>query len=120
MEPHDTFGPRLRPHFERPLLSLAFGVFHAHFTPLSTTSPLLSLSVLLPPRSSLPPYSGSTRHPDVPRRLLLTALMIGAKFLDDRFLSNRFYAEVGGVTLQELNAMEVAMLKRLGWRATVR
>lgn len=54
------------------------------------------------------------------RRLLLAALTVGAKFLDDRFLSNAYYARVGGVTLRELNAMEAELLRRLGWRATVR
>lgn len=39
-------------------------------------------------------------------RLLITAVMLAAKFFDDVYYTNSFYACVGGVTLQELNHLE--------------
>lgn len=43
-------------------------------------------------------------------RLLLTSLLISAKFFDDSFLNNSRYARVGGVKCQELNMLEVELL----------
>ena len=45
--------------------------------------------------------------------------MIGVKFLDDEYLSNKYYAEVGGVSLADLNKMEGILLEKLEWRAHV-
>jgi len=72
------------------------------------------------PRPSAGPRDAHPPPPPNPRRLFLTALVVGAKFLDDRYLSNGYYGRVGGVTLEEMNAMEAALLEKLGWRATVR
>eukprot|EP01066_Platyproteum_vivax_P015432 Platyproteum_vivax@DN6823_c0_g1_i1.p1 len=47
-------------------------------------------------------------------RLLATASMLAAKVYDDRFLLNSWYAEVGGVTVKELNFMEVNFLSDIG------
>lgn len=43
-------------------------------------------------------------------RMLLTCLMLTAKFYDDVHTTNAFYARMGGVTLQELNELEVSVL----------
>ena len=40
-------------------------------------------------------------------RLLITSLMLAAKFHDDIFYNNSFYAKLGGLPLQELNLLEV-------------
>lgn len=40
-------------------------------------------------------------------RVLLTCLMLCAKFYDDVHTTNAFYARMGGVTLKELNDLEV-------------
>jgi len=43
-------------------------------------------------------------------RLLLVSVMSSAKFLDDSYLNNAFYARIGGVHLKELNCLEVQFL----------
>lgn len=52
-------------------------------------------------------------------RLLLTSMMLAAKFNDDTFYANRYYAQVGGVTLKELNSLEVTLLQFLEWNVRV-
>jgi len=52
-------------------------------------------------------------------RLLLIASMIAAKFHDDTYYSNAYYAKVGGLKLKEVNALEAEMLKILDWNVTV-
>jgi hypothetical protein len=46
-------------------------------------------------------------------RVVLSALVVAAKFFDDCYYSNAFYAKVGGVKVSELNALEVAFLAEL-------
>eukprot|EP00928_Gymnodinium_smaydae_P054402 TRINITY_DN3817_c0_g2_i3.p1 TRINITY_DN3817_c0_g2~~TRINITY_DN3817_c0_g2_i3.p1 ORF type:complete len:871 (+),score=123.32 TRINITY_DN3817_c0_g2_i3:39-2615(+) len=48
-------------------------------------------------------------------RLMLTSLMLAVKYHDDVYYSNRYYAKVGGVTLQEMNRLEAAFLTRLSF-----
>ncbi|EXC36981.1 hypothetical protein L484_000801 [Morus notabilis] len=43
-------------------------------------------------------------------RLLITSVMLAAKFLDDATESNAYYAEVGGVSTEEMNELEMAFL----------
>ena len=52
-------------------------------------------------------------------RLLITGTMLACKFMDDRYFTNNYYAQVGGVSLQELNSLELELLCRLGYRAHV-
>lgn len=52
-------------------------------------------------------------------RLLVIAVMIAAKYLDDLFYDNRHYAKAGGMTTREVNVLEAAMLTALGWNAHV-
>lgn len=44
-------------------------------------------------------------------RLLLTGMVVAAKFHDDAFFTNRFYANIGGVDLQDMNRMEASFLE---------
>jgi hypothetical protein len=44
------------------------------------------------------------------QRLFLVAIMEAAKFLDDFYFSNKHWAEVGGITTQEINALELEFL----------
>lgn len=39
-------------------------------------------------------------------RLLITGVMLSAKFIDDHYFNNRYYAKVGGVPCSEINALE--------------
>lgn len=53
-------------------------------------------------------------------RLLITAIVIAAKLLDHRYFSNKYYAQVAGISsLREMNNLEVQMLKLLEYRIHV-
>mmetsp|Transcript_81105 Transcript_81105/g.204177 ORF Transcript_81105/g.204177 Transcript_81105/m.204177 type:complete len:286 (+) Transcript_81105:44-901(+) len=65
------------------------------------------------------------RHPNILvsplscHRLLITSMMLAAKFQDDVFYTNTFYAKVGGLKLEELNGLERKMLELLDHRLLV-
>ncbi|MCO5580778.1 hypothetical protein L7F22_034649 [Adiantum nelumboides] len=52
-------------------------------------------------------------------RLLITSVMVAAKFLDDSYYNNAYYGKVGGVSTQEMNRLELEFLFRLGFRLHV-
>ena len=52
-------------------------------------------------------------------RLVITAVMLAAKFMDDKYYNNAYYAKIGGVTTSELNHMELEMLRMLDYRTFV-
>jgi hypothetical protein len=52
-------------------------------------------------------------------RLIITTLVVAVKYFEDSHYSNRFYAEVGGISLQELNKLETAFLLFLKWDVDV-
>jgi len=52
-------------------------------------------------------------------RLLLTSAMTAAKFHDDLYASNEYFAQVGGIATNELNALEAEFLQALDWRLYV-
>lgn len=52
-------------------------------------------------------------------RLLITSIMLAAKFIDDAFYNNAYYAKVGGVTTSELNRLEIKFLFGLDFRLHV-
>jgi len=66
------------------------------------------------------------RHPEFVisnlsiHRLLVTSVMLAAKFFDDVYYSNAYYGKVGGVKTSELNALEAQFLKLIDWRLHVR
>eukprot|EP00474_Spongospora_subterranea_P010200 CRZ10658.1 hypothetical protein [Spongospora subterranea] len=43
-------------------------------------------------------------------RLLITSVMLAAKFFDDQYFNNAYYAKVGGVPCHEINSLEVEFL----------
>ncbi|XP_076942045.1 cyclin-P3-1-like, partial [Bidens hawaiensis] len=43
-------------------------------------------------------------------RLLITSIMLAAKFIDDAFFNNTYYAKVGGITRAEMNRLELKFL----------
>jgi len=49
------------------------------------------------------------------QRLFLISVMTAAKFLDDFYYSNKHWAEVGGLTTQEVNKLELEFLFRMGF-----
>jgi len=48
-------------------------------------------------------------------RLLITSIMLAAKFLDDLFYNNAFYAKLGGVSAIEMNTLEIEFLKLINF-----
>eukprot|EP01059_Diplonema_ambulator_P007870 TRINITY_DN17393_c0_g1_i1.p1 TRINITY_DN17393_c0_g1~~TRINITY_DN17393_c0_g1_i1.p1 ORF type:complete len:211 (+),score=4.21 TRINITY_DN17393_c0_g1_i1:326-958(+) len=53
-------------------------------------------------------------------RLLLTSFVVAAKLRDDTYYSNKYYASIGGVTLQDMNKMEQAFLRYTNWELHIR
>jgi len=52
-------------------------------------------------------------------RLLITCVMLAAKFHDDLFYNNAYYSKLGGLSLGELNHLEVQLLTLLNYRLFV-
>jgi len=52
-------------------------------------------------------------------RLLITAVMLAAKLMDDKYYNNAYYAKIGGVATGDLNCMELDMLRLLDYRIVV-
>ncbi|KAE8660649.1 Cyclin-P3-1 [Hibiscus syriacus] len=52
-------------------------------------------------------------------RLLITSVLVAAKFGDDAFFNNAYYARVGGVSTAELNRLEMSFLFSLDFRLQV-
>ncbi|KAG8370719.1 hypothetical protein BUALT_Bualt13G0012600 [Buddleja alternifolia] len=52
-------------------------------------------------------------------RLLITSVMVAAKFMDDAFFNNAYYARVGGISTRELNKLELKFLFGLDFRVHV-
>lgn len=52
-------------------------------------------------------------------RLLFTSIVISAKFIDDQFYKNNFYASVGGIPLATLNELEEKMLALLNYHCPI-
>ncbi|KAL6500475.1 hypothetical protein OROHE_025841 [Orobanche hederae] len=52
-------------------------------------------------------------------RLLITSVMVAAKFMDDSFFNNAYYARVGGVSTSEMNRLEMKFLFCLDFRLYV-
>eukprot|EP00828_Plagiopyla_frontata_P037595 TRINITY_DN4937_c0_g1_i2.p3 TRINITY_DN4937_c0_g1~~TRINITY_DN4937_c0_g1_i2.p3 ORF type:complete len:115 (-),score=18.20 TRINITY_DN4937_c0_g1_i2:220-564(-) len=48
-------------------------------------------------------------------RLIITSVVIAAKFFDDHYFSNSHYAKVGGITNQELNNLEFEFLNSINY-----
>jgi len=52
-------------------------------------------------------------------RLLITSIMISAKLLDDETFNNGYYSKVGGLTVSEINALEIRFLELLKYNLSV-
>ncbi|PIN14577.1 Cyclin [Handroanthus impetiginosus] len=52
-------------------------------------------------------------------RLLITSVMVAAKFMDDAFFNNAYYARVGGISTAELNKLEMKFLFGVDFRLHV-
>jgi hypothetical protein len=52
-------------------------------------------------------------------RLLFTCATVAEKFLEDTFYCNSYYAQVGGISLAEMNRLEMTLLYTMNWRLGV-
>ncbi|OVA05486.1 Cyclin PHO80-like [Macleaya cordata] len=52
-------------------------------------------------------------------RIIITSVMVAAKFIDDAFFNNAYYAKVGGVSTAEINRLEMKFLFSLDFRLQV-
>ncbi|GAB4840772.1 hypothetical protein Ancab_021534 [Ancistrocladus abbreviatus] len=52
-------------------------------------------------------------------RLLITSITVAAKFIDDAFFNNAYYARVGGVSTMEMNKLEMKFLFSIDFRLRV-
>ncbi|PON60015.1 Cyclin [Parasponia andersonii] len=52
-------------------------------------------------------------------RLLITSVMVSAKFMDDMYYNNAYYAKVGGISTTEMNLLEVDFLFGLSFQLNV-
>ncbi|KAI9160742.1 hypothetical protein LWI28_011127 [Acer negundo] len=65
------------------------------------------------------------RQPSLPinsfnvHRLLITSVLVSAKFMDDIYYNNAFYGKVGGISTAEMNLLEVDFLFGLGFQLNV-
>ncbi|KYQ92968.1 cyclin-related 2 family protein [Tieghemostelium lacteum] len=50
-------------------------------------------------------------------RILITTVLISTKYMDDIFYNNEFYSQVGGISLKEMNNLELEFLKLLKFSA---
>jgi len=48
-------------------------------------------------------------------RVIVTAILLAAKFFDDAYYNNAYYAKVGGVLTSEMNGLEVDFLFRINF-----
>eukprot|EP01036_Dinobryon_divergens_P025097 gene25097-33613_t len=53
-------------------------------------------------------------------RLLITGILLAAKFHDDLYYNNAFYAKLGGLSLEELNKLELELLGLLDFSLCVK
>jgi hypothetical protein len=49
-------------------------------------------------------------------RFLITAATLSSKALSDSYCTNSHYAKIGGISTQELNALELEFLTLIDWR----
>lgn len=52
-------------------------------------------------------------------RLICVSMTVATKFHEDLFYSNAYYAKIGGLPLQELNALEQRFIQLLDWKLYV-
>lgn len=52
-------------------------------------------------------------------RLYVVAVMISAKFYDDRFFQNVYYAKVAGISPEEFNSLEQLFLFQLNFKLLI-
>jgi hypothetical protein len=52
-------------------------------------------------------------------RLIITSVLVSAKFMDDLCYNNAYYAKIGGITTEEINILELDFLFGIGFQLNV-
>jgi hypothetical protein len=52
-------------------------------------------------------------------RIIFSSVIVAVKYNEDEFYSNSFYSKVGGVSLQETNALEFEFIKLINYQLFV-
>ncbi|GAV73381.1 Cyclin domain-containing protein [Cephalotus follicularis] len=52
-------------------------------------------------------------------RLLITSVLVSAKFMDDMYYNNAYYAKVGGISITEMNLLELDFLFGMRFKLNV-
>ena len=87
-----------------------------HYCPTSKTAWIVSFIYL---KRVLERCGNDFIHNGSVHRLILTSMVLGSKFCDEDVKQNNFYARVGGLSVEELNNLEMELLSRLEFRLYV-
>lgn len=49
---------------------------------------------------------------------MFTAIVVAAKFVDDKYYNNSYYTKVGGIPLQTLNVQEETFMQLINYHCT--
>ncbi|KFK27916.1 hypothetical protein AALP_AA8G446900 [Arabis alpina] len=52
-------------------------------------------------------------------KLIITSVLVAAKFMDDLSYNNGYYAKVGGISIEEMNVLELDFLFGIGFELNV-
>ena len=52
--------------------------------------------------------------------MLISCVMVGAKFWDDFYYKNEFYAKIGGINKQDMNNLELELMHTFDFSLFVR
>ena len=94
----ESYAHRLKTHFQCSDAAIILGMIYV-------TKVVDSMSISLTQRNV--------------HRVYLVCLLIACKFIEDHFYTNTYYAKSGGVSLDEMNRLEVQTLKQLDWNFCV-
>jgi hypothetical protein len=59
-------------------------------------------------------FSSLTAH-----RFIIAAITVASKSISDIYCTNTFFSKVGGISLQELNVLELEFLQLIQWNAVI-
>lgn len=68
--------------------------------------------------SSVGPNQAAVNHHSI-HRVLITSIMLAAKFYDDQYFNNAYYAKIGGLETSELNSLEAEFVMHIKFRLAV-
>jgi len=102
--------PRAKP----PRISLHDYIERVHYLMHCSPECFILARIYLDRISSLYTIDQCSAH-----RSLLLSLVVAAKFQDDQFCKNSYYAKVGGISVEELNELETLFLQLLDYHLWV-